>query len=219
MLLPDGTVFKAGSNGGFGVSVDNTKWVRSRTDAELYLPPYLWRGARLSITGFKAESKPGIGPVLKYSKELAVTANGDNLGGESKVALIRLGATTHGTNTDQRFVWLKVTKRKPGSTDWTISAKPSENPARPPHHPGITTLSWWTRSMCHRSARSSGWPQPDARGRDQESPGRAPRRLGGWRGAGARSAANIKCPVQPDWSRIAELRRIRRESTVVAAFR
>lgn len=41
LLLPDGTVLKAGSNGGFGgpTPEDTSKWFLSRTDSERYLPP------------------------------------------------------------------------------------------------------------------------------------------------------------------------------------
>jgi hypothetical protein len=85
LLLPDGRVLVAGG-GRDGPSVD-------QLSAEIYSPPYLFKGARPVIG-----SAPDI---LAYGSSFFVaTADSPSI---SSVALMKLGATTHGFDQEQRF--------------------------------------------------------------------------------------------------------------------
>jgi hypothetical protein len=136
LLLPDGTVLKAGSTGGFGgPNVDegkNNKWFLSRTDAERYLPPYLWRGPRPTIKSVNATLAPKVGQTLYHGKDFTIHAEGSSLDDKCKVALIRLGATTHGNDMEQRYVWLSVSRRSRTGDRWIITAAPHRNKAATP---------------------------------------------------------------------------------------
>lgn len=129
LLLPDGSVLKAGSTGGFAEHPTAEKWFRSRTDAEVYYPPYLWRGPRPVITPAGAAQSR----VVRYGTQFEITAAGTGLDTEAKVGLIRLGATTHGYNSDQRYVWLKSI-RQTGDPDerHLTAAAPTNGAVAPP---------------------------------------------------------------------------------------
>jgi hypothetical protein len=146
LLLPDGSVLKAGSTGGFGgprgdPKVNGTwqnKWFLSRTDAERYLPPYLWRGPRPTILNVTASTTPA-GVTVRYGKPVTITARGANLTsarGKPRVALIRPGATTHGNNMGQRFLWLPSTVAPggggPGGVVTITATMPKNRAAAPP---------------------------------------------------------------------------------------
>jgi Domain of unknown function (DUF1929)/Divergent InlB B-repeat domain/Galactose oxidase, central domain len=89
LLLPDGRVISAGSNS--GSSYEATE--------EIYSPPYLFKGPRPTIT-----SAPD---TIGYAGGFDVqTPDADEI---SRVALMRLGATTHGWDTNQRYVDLDFT--------------------------------------------------------------------------------------------------------------
>jgi hypothetical protein len=85
LLLPDGRVLVAGG-GRDGAAID-------QLNAEIYSPPYLFKGARPVI-----RSAPDI---VAYGGSFFVDTP-DSLG-ISSVALMKLGATTHGFDQDQRF--------------------------------------------------------------------------------------------------------------------
>lgn len=89
LLLPDGRVLSAGSNGGNGP-----------TTVDYFSPPYLFKGARPTI-----ESAPS--SVLRGEKFDILTPGAQGI---RKVALIRPGAVTHATNADQRYVRLAFTR-------------------------------------------------------------------------------------------------------------
>jgi hypothetical protein len=85
LLLPDGKVLVAGG-GRYGVN---------QFSAEVFSPPYLFKGPRPSITSAPA--------TLQYGTSFTVgTPNGAN----AKISLLRLGAVTHAFNFDQRFLQL-----------------------------------------------------------------------------------------------------------------
>jgi len=48
------------------------------------------------------------------------------------VALVRLGAVTHGNDMDQRFVWLSVTARDRTDKGWRLTTAPLVNAATAP---------------------------------------------------------------------------------------
>ncbi|MEV7099326.1 galactose oxidase-like domain-containing protein [Amycolatopsis sp. NPDC051045] len=136
LLLPDGSVLKAGSTGGFGgPNADAGKknlWFLTRTDAERYLPSYLWRGPRPVIETVNATATASVGPTLQHGKPFTVNAKGRSLNDRCKLALIRLGATTHGNNMEQRYVWLAVSERVPAGDRWSITATPPASKAAAP---------------------------------------------------------------------------------------
>lgn len=111
LLLPDGTVLKAGSTGGFDADLSHDEgknrphsYFRSRTDAEVFLPPYLWRGPRPRIQ----HDRDADARELACGGRFTVTATGPSMVSDAKVALVRLGAATHGNDMDQRYVWLET---------------------------------------------------------------------------------------------------------------
>ena len=84
LLLPDGRVLLAGG-GRYGVD---------QFSAELYSPPYLFKGPRPTITTAPT--------TLQYGTNFSVST--PDAASISKVSLLRLGASTHAFNFDQRFL-------------------------------------------------------------------------------------------------------------------
>jgi hypothetical protein len=113
LLLPDGRVLIAGS-GNDGPAVNQTR-------AELYSPPYLFKGARPAIT-----SAPDL---VQYGS--AFTVQTPNAASIASVALIRPGAVTHGFDQDQRFLNLSFTA---GAGSLTIQAPANANLAPPGYY-------------------------------------------------------------------------------------
>jgi plastocyanin len=91
LLLPDGRVLAAGG-GRLGSAEDHFS-------AELYSPPYLFRGPRPLITG--APSTMAYGAAATVQTPDAATI--------ASVALIRLGSVTHTLDMDQHYVPLPFT--------------------------------------------------------------------------------------------------------------
>ena len=89
ILLPDGRVIVAGS-GRYGSPEE--------FNAEIYSPPYLFRGARPVIGGAPALVAPG--------QSFIVTTADTNI---ARVTMLRIGAMTHSFNSDQRFLDLAFT--------------------------------------------------------------------------------------------------------------
>ena len=82
MLLPDGRVLSSGGDG--------------EPNAEVFSPPYLFKGARPSITSAPQS--------LSYGLSFSVaTPNATSI---STVSLVRLSTVTHSTNMNQRFLRL-----------------------------------------------------------------------------------------------------------------
>lgn len=135
LLLPDGTVLKAGSTGGF--DADHThdegktrphSHFRTRTDAEIFLPPYLWRGPRPKIE----HDENTDARKLRSGTEFTVRATGPSMTSDARVALIRFGATTHGNDMDQRYVWLETRHQHHTETSRDITAVVPGTAAVPP---------------------------------------------------------------------------------------
>ncbi len=135
LLLPDGTVLKAGSTGGF--DADHThdegktrphSHFRSRTDAEVFLPPYLWRGPRPQIR----HDRDADARRLRHGEQFTLTATGPSMTSDAKLALIRLGAATHGNDMDQRYVWLETRTQHHTGDSRDITAVVPTNPATTP---------------------------------------------------------------------------------------
>ena len=101
LLLPDGTVVKMGSTGGFedGVGQDGRPWIDSHTQVDVYHPPYLWRNPRPRVSNSPETlgyGGPGVLEVTGYQINAA------------RIVLMKAGSVTHGLNMDQRCVFLPV---------------------------------------------------------------------------------------------------------------
>jgi len=128
LLLPDGRVLTAGGEN-FG-----------RMNAEIYSPPYLFKGQRPTIT-----AQPG---VAAYGGNLSISVSTDG-SSISKVALIRPAAVTHAFDHDQRYV--PLTFSQSGNT-LTASAPPNANYAPPGYYmlvvtdsKGVPSVASWVR--------------------------------------------------------------------------
>jgi hydrogenase maturation factor HypE len=113
LLLPDGRVLVAGSGDSYGGP--------DQTVAEFYSPPYLFKGARPSISSAPSE--------VQYGTPLSVTSA--EAASVTSVTLIRLGSVTHQFDEDQRYLELNFTRN--GDT-LTIQAPASANLAPPGHY-------------------------------------------------------------------------------------
>ena len=113
ILLPDGRVLHTGSGDGGGNPDER--------NAELFSPPYLFKGPRSTISA--APSLVGYGTSFRV-----VTPDAAAI---AKVSLIRLGSTTHSFDMNQRFQWLSFT-RQTGAL--TITAPTSRNRTPPGHY-------------------------------------------------------------------------------------
>jgi hypothetical protein len=111
ILLPDGRILHTGSGDGGP----------NQRNAELFSPPYLFKGARPVIT---AAPK-----VVGYGTSFTITT--PEAADIAKVSLIRLGSTTHAFDMNQRFRWLSFT-RKTG--ELAISALTGRNRTPPGHY-------------------------------------------------------------------------------------
>ena len=93
LLLPDGRVLQAGGGQLPGYPVTN------QTNAQIFSPPYLFKGIRPTIT-----SAPS---TVQYGSSFSVgTLAPESIG---KVSLVRLGSSTHAFDQNQRFVPLSFT--------------------------------------------------------------------------------------------------------------
>jgi hypothetical protein len=91
LLLPDGRVLSAGGNGG-------------GPNAQIYSPPYLFKGARPAITSAPAGAA--------YGQTIFIGA--PNAASITKVSLIRLGSTTHTFDESARYMHLNFTQAAGG---------------------------------------------------------------------------------------------------------
>jgi hypothetical protein len=88
-LLPDGRVYVAG--GGKKQGFDDKR------TAEIYSPPYLFKGSRPVITGVvSAQGNNQIG----YGQSFTVTTSATNI---TRATLVRLPSTTHSLDFNQRY--------------------------------------------------------------------------------------------------------------------
>ncbi len=104
LLLPDGRVLSAGG--------------RHERTAEVFSPPYLFKGARPTISSAPGVVTPGTSFFVGTPDASRVT----------KVTLIALGSVTHAFDENQRLLTLGFTR---SSTGVTITA-PASNALAPP---------------------------------------------------------------------------------------
>lgn len=96
LLLPDARVLVAGGGLPFGTGAPDT----DHPNAQIYEPPYLFRGARPEI-----ENAP---ETIEHGRAFVVeTPDAPRI---QKVTLIRLGSVTHGFNQSQRAISLEFTR-------------------------------------------------------------------------------------------------------------
>ena len=113
VLLPDGRVLSAGSD-------DIAKPDYSHT-VEIFSPPYLFKGARPTITGVPNS--------IKYGAQFAVmTPDSATI---ANVALIKPSAVTHADNFDQRYVNMSFSAR---AGKLVVTAPASGNYAPPGYY-------------------------------------------------------------------------------------
>jgi hypothetical protein len=110
LLLPDGRVLSAGG-GRFSTGIDYLT-------AEIYSPPYLFKGTRPTITG--APVSAGYGTTI--------TIQSPDAAGIAKVALIRLASVTHTIDMNQRYLELGFTA---GAGSLSVQTPASANLAPP----------------------------------------------------------------------------------------
>jgi hypothetical protein len=115
LLLPDGRVLVAGGGRDYGKEQAN------ETNAEIYSPAYLFKGARPTITAAPA--------TVSYSSSFVVqTPDAANI---TSVVLVRDGAMTHSLNMDQRYVPLSFQQTAGGLT---VQAPVDGNTAPPGYY-------------------------------------------------------------------------------------
>jgi Domain of unknown function (DUF1929) len=113
LLLPDGRVWTAGGN---------TRIGQYRSETEFYSPPYLFAGTRPTISGNPTVG--GYGSTITIPTPDAATI--------TSVSLVRLMATTHHYDANQRLVWLQITGT--GSSSITVSSPINANIAPPGYY-------------------------------------------------------------------------------------
>jgi hypothetical protein len=114
LLMPDGRVLHTGS----GDAVTDGVPAPDQKNAEYFSPPYLFKGARPTISA--APSSAGYGQTF--------TVGTPDPSGISKVSLIALGSVTHAMDQGQRFLWLGFTRAADGLR---VTAPANRNTAPP----------------------------------------------------------------------------------------
>ena len=113
ILLPDGRVLHAGSGNGGGAPGEE--------NAEIFSPPYLFRGPRPVISD--APSSVRYGTSFRVGTPQAAEI--------AKVSLVRLGSTTHAFDMNQRFEWLTFVRQ---ADELNISVPSNPNRTPPGHY-------------------------------------------------------------------------------------
>src|SRR5207249_3466750 len=111
ILLPDARVLVSG--GQLGTYLES--------NAEIYSPPYLFRGPRPSITSVPQTLAYGTGFFVDTPDASTITG----------VSLVRLGTTTHSFNHNQRYLALSFTRE---ATGLTVQAPANGNLAPPGYY-------------------------------------------------------------------------------------
>ncbi len=114
VLLPDARVLAAGSGNPIATGTLNGTPDFNHNDAEIFSPPYLFKGARPTITSAPSS--------IAYGSQFALTT--PNAANISKVTMVRLSSMTHDFNQEQRMDVLNFTRS--GNT-LTVNAPANSN--------------------------------------------------------------------------------------------
>jgi hypothetical protein len=136
LLLPDGRVWSAGDQ--VHPRAPDGGWSLTDT-AEIYSPPYLFKGPRPTIVS--APSQVRWGDVFRVRVGTRVPA--------TAAVLVAPGATTHAADSSQRLVELKVQRIYAGGID--LAAPPKPGVAPPGYymlfvlHEGVPSVASWVK--------------------------------------------------------------------------
>jgi galactose oxidase len=120
VLLPDGRVLSAGGGEYKPDNMNPNAPEDSYRNAQIFSPPYLFKGPRPSLTAPKA---------VDYGATFAVTT--DQAAAIQKVTLIRLASVTHSFDANQHVVFLAFA---PTATTLNVTAPTSANECPPGHY-------------------------------------------------------------------------------------
>jgi hypothetical protein len=118
VLLPDGRVLSAGGGRPAG---SNEPALAEHRDAEIYSPPYLFKGARPTISS--APQTVGYGQTFFVGTPEAA--------GITKVTWVRLSSSTHAFNMNQRINYLTYSQAAGGLN---VTAPSNANLCPPGHY-------------------------------------------------------------------------------------
>lgn len=122
LLLPSGEVLSAGSGEGGGPATPNPNKY-NLTNAQLFRPPYLFKGKQPTIQGVPRDW------TLKYGEAFSITIEpGESI---ARVSWIRLGSVTHGMNMNQAVWFQQFESPRSGNFD---AQAPSNRYIAPPGH-------------------------------------------------------------------------------------
>lgn len=121
VLLPDATVLSAGGGEYRPDNAQENDPKDTKRDAQVFSPPYLFKGARPDITS--APQSVGYGATFEVG-----TPQPDEIG---KVSWVRLGSVTHSLDQNQRVVFLRF---QAGAGKLTVTAPQSANVCPPGHY-------------------------------------------------------------------------------------
>jgi hypothetical protein len=116
LLMPDARVFVSGGGRGYGYVAPS-----DQLTAEYFSPPYLFKGARPTITSAPTQ--------LPYNQAFNIQT--PDAASISKVVLISLGSMTHAFNMNQRYVPLAYSA---GSNNLSVVAPANANLAPPGYY-------------------------------------------------------------------------------------
>ena len=140
LLLPDGSVFSAGDDTHEDQARHDATWIGN---AEIYRPPYLFKGPRPKIAAAPAAVRP--------ARSFTVATR--DAAGIERAVLMAPSAVTHGADMTQRSVRLRVTNRVPGRRV-TLAGPANVNVAPPGYYMlflvnahGIPSVASWIRVL------------------------------------------------------------------------